>query len=194
MNPFHKQLSQLKPLERANLVVKSKVIQLPLQDSTKEEVAQAIKVVTTANRGENVDFFEHVTAYKKLILDQFRHREPHAEATKHITWGLSRSLAGIGETLPVDGRSRRSAATSRSSRLPGEIFVELGLAIKQGSALQQDHGHRTPRTPSRPSTSRTRAAYAGGSYEVTNPIPAGPRRRCSLKPPSAASARRPRIR
>lgn len=162
-----KQLPQLRPLERADLVVKSKVVRLPLQDSTKEEVDRAIKVVTAANRGEKVDFFEHVTAYKKLILDQFRHREPHAVATKHITWGLSRSLAGIGETLPVDVTVMTLGRDVAIVCLPGEIFVELGLAIKQGSPF------RTTMVIELANTVETiyvpnRAAYAGGSYEVTN--------------------------
>ena len=51
--------------------------------------------------------------------------------------------------------------------LPGEVFVELGLAIKQGSPFRQtlvielSNSVETIYVP-------TRAAYAGGSYEVTN--------------------------
>ena len=51
--------------------------------------------------------------------------------------------------------------------LPGEIFVELGLAIKQGSPYRNTmvvelcNCVETIYVP-------TRAAYAGGGYEVTN--------------------------
>lgn len=164
---IHKQLTQLKRLERAELVVKSQVVRLPLQDATKEEVAQAIKILAAAKRGEKVDFFEHVTAYKKLILDQLRHREPHAIAAEHITWGLSQTLAGVGETLPVDVTVMMLGHDVAIVCLPGEIFVELGLAIKQGSpfsttlVIELSNSVETIYVPHR-------AAYVGGSYEVTN--------------------------
>ncbi|WP_216821129.1 neutral/alkaline non-lysosomal ceramidase N-terminal domain-containing protein [Singulisphaera sp. GP187] len=164
---IHKQLTQLKRIERADLVVKSRVVRLPLQDATKEEVAQAIKTLAAANRREEVDFFEHVTAYKKLILDQFRHREPHAVTAEHITWGLSRSLAGIGETLPVDVTVMTLGRDVAIVCLPGEIFVELGLAIKQASpfnttlVIELANSVETIYVPHR-------AACVGGSYEVTN--------------------------
>jgi neutral ceramidase len=164
---IHKQLPQLKRLERSDLVVKSRIVRLPLQDATKEEVDHSIQVLQTAQRKEKVDFLEHVTAYKKLILDQFRHREPHAKTAEHITWGLSRSLAGIGETLPVEVTVMTLGSDVAIVCLPGEVFVELGLAIKQGSpfrttmVIELSNCVETIYIP-------TRAAYAGGSYEVTN--------------------------
>lgn len=164
---IQKQLPQLKRLERTKLVVKSRVVRLPLQDATSEEVAGALDVLAAANRKEKVDFFEHVTAYKKLILDQLRHREPLANSAEHITWGLSRSLAGIGETLPVDVTVMTLGSEVAIVSLPGEVFVELGLAIKQASpfrttlVIELSNAVETIYIPHR-------AAYAGGSYEVTN--------------------------
>lgn len=164
---IQKQLGQLKRLERKDLVVKSCVVKLPLQDATKDEVAHSIKILDAANRKEKVDFFEHVTAYKKLILDQLRHREPHANTAAHITWGLSRSLAGVGETLPVDVTVMALGGDVAIVCLPGEVFVELGLAIKQGSpfrttlVIELSNSVESIYVPHR-------AAYAGGSYEVTN--------------------------
>ncbi len=161
------QLGQMKRLERSDLVVKSRVVKLPLEDATKDEVARSIQIVAAANRKEKVDFLEHVTAYKKLMLDQLRHREPHANTAEHITWGLSRSLAGIGESLPVNVTVMTLGSEVAIVCLPGEVFVELGLAIKQGSPFRttlvielSDHVE-TIYIPNR-------AAYAGGSYEVTN--------------------------
>jgi hypothetical protein len=164
---IHKQLGQLAPVDQPRLVVKSRVAPLPLQDATKEEVARSIQILAAANRGEKVDFYEHVTAYKKIVLDQLRRREPHTNAVDHITWGLSRSLAGVGEMLPVDVTVMTIGRDVAIVCLPGEVFVELGLAIKQGSPF------RTTMVIELANTVETiyvphRAAYAGGSYEVTN--------------------------
>ena len=161
------QRTQLERLDRADLVVKSQVVRLPLQNATKEEVDQAIKVLAAAHRREKVDFFEHVTAYKKLMLDQFRHRDPYAVAADHITWGLSRSLAGVGESLPVDVTVMTLGRDVAIVCLPGEVFVELGLAIKQASpftttlVIELANTVETIYVPHR-------AAYVGGGYEVTN--------------------------
>lgn len=161
------QLSLLKPIENPNLTVQSQVVHLPLQDATREEVDRSIQLLKIAHQGGKVDFFDHVTAYKKLILDQFRHRQPHANTIDHITWGLSRSLSGVGETLPVDVTVMTLGDDVAIVCLPGEVFVELGLAIKQASPF------RTTIVIELSNTVETiyiphRAAYAGGSYEVTN--------------------------
>ena len=160
-------VDRLRPLEQARLVVKSRTVKLPLQNATQEEVTRAVQTVEQAKRGEKVDFFEHVTAYKKLILDHFRHAQPYTPTSDHITWGLSRSLGGIGEMLPVDVTVMTIGSDVAIVCLPGEVFVELGLAIKQGSPfrttmiVELSNAVETIYIPNR-------AAYAGGSYEVTN--------------------------
>lgn len=161
------QLDKLQKVEAADVIVKSRIVQLPLQDATKEEVAKSIQIVDAASRKEKVEFLEHVTAYKKLMLDHFRHREPFANADEHITWGLSKSLAGIGDSLPVDVTVIALGRDVAIVYLPGEVFVELGLAIKQASPF------RTTMVVELTNCVETiyipnRAAYAGGSYEVTN--------------------------
>lgn len=164
---IQRRIDELTPIERPELVVKSRVVPLPLQDATKEQVARAVQILAAATRKEKVDFFEHVDAYKKLMLDQLRHREPHANTAEHITWGLSRSLSGIGESLPVDVTVMTLGRDVAIVCLPGEVFVELGLAIKQASPfrttliLELSNSVETIYIPHR-------AAYAGGSYEVTN--------------------------
>jgi neutral ceramidase len=164
---INKQLGKLQRLERADLVVKSAIVRLPLQDATSDEVAGSIKTLAAAKRQEQVEFLEHVTAYKKLMLDQFRHKQPHAATADHITWGLSRSLAGIGEALPAEVTVMTLGSDVAIVCLPGEVFVELGLAIKQGSpfrttlVVELSNCVETIYIP-------TRAAYAQGSYEVTN--------------------------
>ncbi len=166
-NSIVEQLDQLAFLKDPKLFVKSQEVRLPLQDATKEEVARSIEVVAAAGRKEQVDFLAHVTAYKKLILDQFRHRDPFTNTAEHVTWGLSRSLAGTGETIPVDVTVMTLGHDVAIVCLPGEVFVELGLAIKQGSpfattlVIELSNAVETIYIP-------TRAAHAGGSYEVTN--------------------------
>ena len=161
------QLKQLKTVKRSRLTVTSQVVQLPLQNATKHEVERSIQIVDLARKGGTVDFFEHVTSYKKLILDQLRHSKPHARASEHITWGLSRSLAGVGESLPVDVSVMTIGSDVAIVCLPGEVFVELGLAIKQASPfrttliVELSNAVETLYVPHR-------AAYVGGSYEVTN--------------------------
>lgn len=166
-NSILRDLSGLQPLTDQKLTVKSRVVQLPLQDATKEEVAHSIEVLNKAKRKEPVEFLDHVTAYKKLIIDQMRHKEPFAKTGEHITWGLSRSLAGIGETLPVDMTVMTLGTDVAIVALPGEAFVELGLSIKQASpfkttlVIELSNCVETIYVP-------TRVAAAGGSYEVTN--------------------------
>ncbi len=161
------QLPELTAVESPRLFVKSQTVHVPLQDATQADVQHSINVLARAARREKVDFFEHVTAYKKLILDHLRHEQPYAETASHITWGLSRSLAGIGDSLPVDVTVITLGDDVAIVCLPGEVFVELGLAIKQASPF------RTTLVVELANTAETiyiphRAAYAGGSYEVTN--------------------------
>lgn len=161
------QLDKLQPIARPNLVVKSKVVKLPLQDATQDEVTRSIQILMAAQRKEKVEFLDHVTAYKKLMLDHFLHQPPFAKTPEHITWGLSRSLAGAGSHLPVDVTVMTLGRDVAIVFLPGEVFVELGLAIKQASpfrttfVIELSNCVETIYIPNRP-------AYAGGSYEVTN--------------------------
>ncbi|HEX5103026.1 MAG TPA: neutral/alkaline non-lysosomal ceramidase N-terminal domain-containing protein, partial [Pirellulaceae bacterium] len=161
------QLDHLEPVGQPNLVVKSRLVPLPLQDATADEVARAIQTLDAAARQEKVDFYEHVTAYKKLILDQLQHAQPYTNTAEHITWGLSRSLAGVGPSLPAEVTVLALGRDMAIVCLPGEVFVELGLAIKQGSpfrttlVVELSNCVETIYIP-------TRASYAGGSYEVTN--------------------------
>jgi neutral ceramidase len=160
-------IDKLKPLSPATLVAKSRIVPLPLEEATKEDVARSVQVLQSAQRKEKVDFFEHVRAYKKLMLDHLRHREPYANSVEYISWGLSRTLAGVGESIPVEVNVITLGPDVAIVSLPGEVFVELGLAIKQGSpfkttfVIELSNAGETIYVPNR-------AAYAGGSYEVTN--------------------------
>ncbi len=149
------------------LIVKSSTIHLPLQSADQDEVAWAVSILEKARKKEPVDFLDHVTAHKKVLLDGVRHKEPFVKTADHITWGLSRSLSGIGDHIPVDITVFALGEDVAIVCLPGEVFVDLGLAIKRNSPfrttllLELSNQVETIYVP-------TRAAYAGGSYEVTN--------------------------
>ncbi len=160
-------LAELPRLKRTNLSVRSQVVKLPLQDVTPEELARAAAVVDAAGRMEKVDFFEHVTAYKQLILDALRHKHPLVTTPERVSLGLTHTWSGIGDALPAEVHAICIGDELAIVCLPGEVFVELGLAIKQGSPFRTTlivelagcvESVYIP----------TRAAYAQGSYEVTN--------------------------
>lgn len=161
------ELENLTPAEDTRLWVGSQVVHLPLQEVGRQEVERSVEIVELVKGGGSVNFFEHVTAYKTLILDQMLHPEPFVAAADHITWGLSHALAGVGETLPVDVTVMTIGNDVAIVCVPGEVFVELGLAIKQASpyettlVIELSNAVETIYVPHR-------AAYAGGSYEVTN--------------------------
>ncbi len=160
-------LADLQVLQDDRLSVTSRTVNLPLQDATEAEVQRSIQILSAARNKESVDFFDHVTAHKKMMLDQFRHEVPIATTSEHITWGLSRKLAGVGATIPVDVTVMTIGQDVAVVCLPGEVFVELGLAIKQASpfrttfVIELSNAVETIYIPHS-------AAYAGGSYEVTN--------------------------
>ncbi len=162
-----KNVKELKPLTSTRFQVYSQVVHLPLQVVSLPDVERATELLSVVKSGGKVEFLDHVTAYKHMVLDQFLRKQPFAETAKHITWGLSRSLAGIGEQLPVEVTVMAIGNDVGIVCLPGEVFVELGLAIKQASpfrttlVIELANAVETIYVPNR-------AAYAGGSYEVTN--------------------------
>lgn len=160
-------LPDLKPVENTRLQVRSAIVPLPLQEVSKPEVDRALEKLAIVQRGEQLDFFEHVTAYRQVIVDQLSHPQPFADAEKHLGWGLTHSWKGVGENLPAEVVVMTIGNDIAVVYLPGEVFVELGLAIKQASpykttmVVELSQCVETAYIP-------TRAATAGGSYEVLN--------------------------
>jgi len=161
-------LPQLSRIEDPHLEVRSGVVQLPLQDSTREEVDKAVQIMKAAKANTPVEFSDHVTAHKKLLIDQIRN-VPRFSSMDDATLALlmTSHWEGIGPTLPADVTVITLDSDLAIVCLPGEVFVELGLAIKRGSpfrttlVIELSNCVETCYVP-------TRAAYAGGSYEVTN--------------------------
>ena len=160
-------LAKLARVEKPVLRVRTAQVALQLQEITADDVARALPLVADAKAGKEVEFFALVTAYKTLVLDQLRNRPPVAPPGNTINWGLSRTWAGVGAQLPVDLQVIALGQDVAIVCLPGEEFVDLGLAIKRASPF------RTTLVVELCNCVETvyippRVAYAGGSYEVTN--------------------------
>jgi hypothetical protein len=133
-------LPGLKRLAEPRLAMRSEVVQLPLRTYTPDEVAWAEKVVEKMGTGER-PFLEMVKAYEIM---NFKARKPGK--------------------LPALVQAIRLSNDTALVSLPGEVFVELGLAIKKASPfantmvveLSQDCPDYVP----------TRKAFGEGSYET----------------------------
>lgn len=164
---IHKALPSLTPLDNGRLQVRSTTVRLPLQEVSLQDLRRAEQLIPIAKNGGKVDFFDLVSAYKAVVLDQLQNTEPHTECEELLSWGLSHAWRGIGSALPTEVTTITFGDEAAIVFLPGEVFVELGLAIKQASPyrttliVELSNCVETMYVP-------TRAAYAGGSYEVTN--------------------------
>jgi hypothetical protein len=160
-------LPRLTSINRSRLRVRHAIVELPLQEVSAEQVAAAQPRVLEARAGKQVEFFALVTAYKSLMLDQIRNKTPLAKTSDFLSWGLTHHWSGVGSTLPVEVQVIALGNDAAMVFLPGEVFVDLGLAIKQASPfkttllVELSNCVETVYIPHR-------AAYAGGSYEVTN--------------------------
>lgn len=160
-------IGQLRPLVNPQLQVRSAVVPLPLQEASSEAVAQAIQVMRAVQAGEPVEFLTHVAAHKTLLVDRLRNTPPHAGPQDPQSLLLTHAWAGSGAQLPTEVQVICLGEDLAIVCLPGEVFVDLGLAIKQASPfrttliIELANSVETCYIP-------TRAAYAGGSYEVTH--------------------------
>jgi len=160
-------LDKLTPLKSNSVVVRTAVVQLPLQSVSEAEVRKSEKLLRLIKEGGKVEFLDQVLAYKTIMLDHLRNAPSYSDTTEYISWGLSRTWAGVGAELPVEVQVIVVGGELAIVCLPGEVFVDLGLAIKRGSPfrttmiVELSNCKETIYIP-------TRAAFAGGSYEVTN--------------------------
>lgn len=134
----------LRPIERPTLAVAHATVEVPAQRYTPEQVAAARANMLKVGTRE-LSFLEQVEACKITSLE----------------------LRGQ-KILPLEVQVFRLADDVALVALPGEVFVELGLAIKRKSPfkitqvveLANDCPHYVP----------TRKAFAEGSYETVNSI------------------------
>jgi hypothetical protein len=124
------------------LAVRSEVVEVPLQHYGPEKVAWARENIHKVGTRE-LSFLEQVETYKILAIEM---RDSRTIPLEVQVFRLSRDVAVVG--------------------LPGEVFVDLGLAIKRASPfattlvieLCQDAPGYIP----------TKKAFAEGSYETVN--------------------------
>jgi len=160
-------VATLHPLDKPVLRVKRTTIRLPLPEISAADVKRSESLLNAARAGQKIDFFEHVTAYKTVMLDGLRNQSSYSHPEDYLKFGLSHNLAGSGDSIPVDVHAICLGRDVAIVCLPGEVFVDLGLAIKRGSpfrttlVVELSNCVETLYIP-------TRAAYAGGGYEVTN--------------------------
>jgi sugar phosphate isomerase/epimerase len=138
----NEKFGSLKAVAEPTLAVRSEIVHVPLQSYGPEKIAWArenIKKVGTSK----LSFLKQVEAYKILAVEM-RH----------------------GETIPLEVQVFRLSRDVAVVGLPGEVFVDLGLAIKRASPfpttlvieLCQDAPGYIP----------TKQAFVEGSYETVN--------------------------
>ncbi len=135
-------LSTLHPLDKPVLRVERMTVRLPLPEISAADVKHSEQLLKAAKAGQKVEFFEHVTAYKTVMLDGLRNRPSYSHPEQYLKWGLSHSLAGVGDFIPVDVHAICLGKDVAIVCLPGEVFVDLGLAIKRRFALPHDADRR----------------------------------------------------
>jgi hypothetical protein len=139
--------SKLADLKPAPFAVRREVVNAPLQTATEDELAWAAKALEANPDGRKGNFLDTVRARKLQEL------EAHRKAGR----------AALG----LEVHAFRVGADTAIVTLPGEVFVELGLAIKKGSpfartlVVELANSCETNYIPKRD-------AYPLGGYEVEN--------------------------
>ena len=132
---------QLTPIKTPSLTVRSTTLKIPLQDVSPDELADARTKIP--NLGDtNTEFMVKVVAVKRL------------------------DLAQRGANWPMEVQVFRLDSETALVCLPCEIFVELGLAIKDASPFKKTMVISI--CNDRPSYVPTKKAFTEGSYEITN--------------------------
>lgn len=130
------------PAGGAGLAVRSTTIEVPLQSYSPAEIAAATKNMDLIGTRQ-LPFLEQVKAYKIVNLQ-----------------------LKDGPTLPLEVQAFRLNEDTAIVTLPGEIFVELGLAIKRASPFKTTLVIEL--TNNAISYVPTKRAFAEGSYETVN--------------------------
>jgi hypothetical protein len=134
--------AQSEAIAEPNLAVKRAVVEVPIQKFTPAEIEQARKDMDKIGTSD-LSFLDQVKAYKIMDVQ-----------------------ARGGSAIPLEVQAFRLSDEVAVVGLPGEVFVEFGLAIKKASPfpvtlvieLCQDDVAYVP----------TRKAFAEGSYETVN--------------------------
>jgi neutral ceramidase len=142
---YLKALPGLHPLKSPDLATRSTKVMVPLQEVTDAQVAKARELLDRTGPAIP-EFLVLVESERVVGVHDYRRR--------------------FGANLPSEVQAFRLDADTAVVTLPHEVFVELGLAIKQASpfrntfvlSLCNDVDFYVP----------TKRAFAEGSYEVVN--------------------------
>jgi neutral ceramidase len=104
----------LKPVTAAPVRARNDIVELALPEITPEQLADAQQTIAATQDDRGANFMKLVRAYRALDVAA-RAGKPHRVEVQVIA--LGRAVAWVG--------------------LPGEVFVELGLAIKKRSPFPQ---------------------------------------------------------
>ncbi len=135
-------ISQLGAVKQPSLAVRRAEVEVPLQRYSKEEVEKARKEMELVGSNK-LPFLQRVKAYKIMAL-QLRK----------------------ADTIALEIQAFRLSSELAILTLPGEVFVELGLAIKKGSPFRNTLVIELVNDA--PGYIPTRKAFAEGSYETVN--------------------------
>jgi neutral ceramidase len=133
----------LKPVESPSLAVATATVEVPLQRPTDAEVDEARKLIDQVGT-KALPFLEQVRVVKVLDL-----RESYPEPAAKLDVQAFR----LGPELAI-------------VTLPGEVFVEHGLAIKRGSPFAMTFVVELANA--NPNYIPDRKAYTEGGYEAVN--------------------------
>ncbi|MGC1275019.1 MAG: neutral/alkaline non-lysosomal ceramidase N-terminal domain-containing protein [Planctomycetaceae bacterium] len=149
----------------ANLAVKRAVVDVPLQSYTDKELSDAKALVAERTEGKNVPTTKLARAHALLRLERLRtgYLDLGRESEERIA-----SPEGPRESLPAEVQVIRLADDTALVTLPGEIFVELGLAIKEASPFE--HTFVIELANDCPAYVPTKKAFEQGGYEANNSV------------------------
>jgi neutral ceramidase len=135
-------LTSLGAIGQPSLAVRSGRIDAEVQSYTTEEIAAAKRDMEKVDTRE-LPFLRRVEAYKIMAIE-LRH----------------------AETIPLEVQAFRLGDELAIVTLPGEVFVELGMAIKDASPFETTV--LVELANDAPGYIPTRKAFAEGSYETVN--------------------------
>ena len=132
----------LRACARPSLAARSETIQAPLATFSEMDRAWAREA-----GGKEMSFLMRIRASRIRALEGLRQK--------------------YGETMPVEVQAFRLCEDTAIVAIPGEVFVELGLAIKKGSPFAHTLVIELANTREM-SYVPTRKAFCEGDYEVVN--------------------------
>ncbi len=137
--------AKLSRVDKPALAVKRAIVNAPLQKYDDDKIAWANKQMENVGT-RNLPFILQVEATKILGVELYRQRH--------------------GDALPIEVQAFRLSADVALVTLPGEVFVDLGLTIKQASPFK--HTMVIELTNDAPGYIPTEKAFKEGSYETVN--------------------------